>query len=264
MSSLALALCLLARAGIAQEEPAPKTLFLAATASFAAGNYTAAERQFLACRRAVGDNTAIDHNLGVTYLRLEELGRARAWLERARKLAPRDRETRDQLRALYSRLDQPVPPPPSWLHALWQGARDGLTYGEALALATLAGLAAALLVGLWLLGERRAVGWLAAVAVAAAAFTWSIALAKAAEQLGPQRAIVVGEGASLRGGPGEEFGEIARLSEGAEVWALAGPRLRLGAGAALRVVREEGGVWCEVRAAAGARGYIRRSLIEPI
>ncbi len=260
---LALAV-LLPSAAFAQGQQSPKELFLAATAAFAAGNYPAAERQFLTCRRTLGDNATVDFNLGVTYLRLEELGRARVYLERAQRLAPRDRQTRNQLRGLYARLEQPVPPPPSWLHALWAGARGRLTYSEAIALAALSALLVALLIGLRLLTDRRRWGWAAGVACLVAAPLGALAIAAIAGKIGLQPAVVVAPSASLRGGPGEEFGEIARLPEGAEVQVLERPRVWLGSGLALRVAHPEGGLWCEVRAPSGARGYMRRSLIEPI
>lgn len=253
----------LASAALARP-PTPKELFLSGTASFAGGNYTAAERQFLACRRALGDNAAVDFNLAMTSLRLEELGRARVYLERAQRLAPRDRALADQLRGLYARLDTAAPPSPSWLHAMWDAARTGLTYPEALALATVIGLAAAGLIGTWLLTDRRRWGLAALVMSAAAVLMGSVALAKLAEALGPPRAIVVAESASVRGGPGGEFGEIGRLSEGVDVRLLERPQVRFGPGPALRVTREDQGLWCEVRAPSGMRGYVRRSLLEPI
>jgi len=260
---LALAI-LLPPSASAQTEQSPKELFLAATAAFAAGNYSATERQFIACRRALGDNATVDFNLGMTHLRLEELGRARVCLERAQRLAPRDRQTRDQLQGLYARLEQPVPPPPSWLHALWEGMRGGLTYAETIALASLSTLAAALLVGLWLLTDRRRWGWAAVLACVIAVPLGSLAIAAIAERVGPQPAIVVADAAFIRGGPGEEFGEIMRVPEGTDVCVLERPHVQLGADLALRVARSEGGLWCEVRTSSGVRGYVRRSLIEPI
>lgn len=248
----------------AQNQQSPKELFLAATAAFAAGNYSAAERQFAACRRALGDNATVDFNLGMTYLRLEELGRARVCLERAQRLAPRDRQTSDQLRGLYARLEQPLPPPPSWLHALWEGLRGALTYSETIALASLSALAAALLVGLWLLTSRRRWGLAAALACVIALPLWSLAIAAIAERAGPELAIVVADAASVRGGPGGDFGEIARVPEGAGVRVLERPCMRFGADLALHVAHPEGRLWCEVRTSSGVRGYVRRSLIEPI
>ena len=255
---------LLALAAVAHAQQSPKELFLAGTASYTQGDYAGAERQFLACRQALGDNAAVDFNLAVTYLRLEELGRARVYLERATRLAPRDRETRDQLRGLYSRLDQAMPPSPSWLHGLWDAARSNLTCSEALTLATVVELLAALLLGLWVLTRRRTWGWSGLAVGLVAVFLWSVALAALGQEVGPRRAVVVAESASLRGGPGEEFGEIARLTEGEDVRLLEHARLRFGSGLALRAVRGDQGLWREVRTPSGVRGYIRRSLIEPI
>jgi hypothetical protein len=252
--------CCLARA----QEPDPKALFLAATAAFNSRDYAAAERQFLACRAALGDNATVDYNLALTYLRLESPGRARVYLERCLRLAPRDGEARTQLRLLLARRNETEPPPPSWLHALWDALRRNVTLQGAVGLAAGANLLAAALVGAWLLTGRRRLGWLGLVAGLLALLTWPLAGSRVADELRGRRAIVVAESVAVRGGPGDEFGEITRLTEGQPVTMLEHPRLRLGPNLSLSTVRDERGLWCEVRAPSGARGYVRRGLIEPI
>ncbi|MGQ9730419.1 MAG: hypothetical protein ACUVX8_04025 [Candidatus Zipacnadales bacterium] len=241
-----------------------KQLFLSATAAFAARDYVSAERQFLECRNRVGDNPAVDYNLGVVYLRLESLGRARLYFERCLKLAPRDREAREQLRLVLAKLDEAEPPPPSWVHATWLVLRNALTGEEAIGLAAMLSLCAALLIGLWLLSPRRWLGGVALFAALLAVAGWTLGGSHIAEMLGDQRAIVVSEAASLRSGPGDEFGEITRLSEGQVVLLLEPPRLRLGPGVSITLERDEDSLWCEVRTKSNTRGYIRRSLVERI
>ncbi len=242
----------------------PKGLFLAATASFNAGNYAAAERQFQACRAALGENPAVNYNLALTYLRLESFGQARASLERCLAQSPRDAAAREQLRLLLAKLNESEPPPPSWLHALWDAVRDGLTLRAAVGLAACADLAAALVVGLWLLTGRRWLGRVGLGLAVAAALTWPLAGSHLARALDGRRAVVTPESAVVRGGPGDEFGEIVRLSEGQVVTIFERPHLRFGPNLSISAVRDERGLWCEVRAPSGARGYVRRGLIEPI
>jgi hypothetical protein len=123
---VALAPILLVSAAVNADQT-PEQAFLAATASFGKGDYAAAERQFAACRRAVGDHPTVDFNLAMTYLRLEQPGRARVYLERVLKQSPRDREARDELRHVLAGLDQPPPPSPSGLHAMWHGLKANVT-----------------------------------------------------------------------------------------------------------------------------------------
>ena len=242
----------------------PEQAFVAGIAGFREGDYAAAERHFAACRRAVGGHPAIDFNLALTHLRLEQPGQARVYAERVLKQAPRDRAARELLRRVLARLDQPPPPSPSGLHALWDGLKASLTCREAVNIAALLFCLAALTLGGWLLTEKRALGWAGLVACMLAASMWSLAGAKMTEDLAGERAIVVADSAALRGGPGEQFAEIARLSEGSTVTLLARPHLRLGPGLALRLTYDSQGLWCEVKAPSGARGYIRKSLIETV
>jgi hypothetical protein len=242
----------------------PKALFLAGTASFNSGDYASAERQFQACLSGLGDNPVVDYNLALTYVRLESPGRARVYVERCLALTPRDRAAREQLRLLLTKLNETTPPPPSWVHALWAAVCGSLTVGDAVALTAVANLLAALVVGLWLLAGRR---WMGRVGIALgllAVLTWPVAGSRLAGALDGRRAVVVTQSMALRGGPGNEFGEIARLTEGQVVIMLERPRLRLGPDLSLSVVRNERGLWCEVRAPSGARGYVRRGLIEPV
>ncbi|MBM3472800.1 MAG: hypothetical protein FJX75_05975 [Armatimonadetes bacterium] len=264
--SLVLVLVALASLGcVATAQQAdPKSLFLAGTASFNAGDYASAERQFQACLSALGDNPVVDYNLALTYVRLEAPGRARVYVERGLVLAPRDRAAREQLRLLLARLNETEPPPPSWLHALWAALCGSLTAGDAVVLTAVSNLLAALVVGLWLLSGRRWLGRLGIALALVAVLTWPVLGSRLARELGGRRAVVVTQSMALRGGPGNEFGEIARLTEGQVVITLERPHLRFGPDLSLSIVRNERGLWCEVRAPSGARGYVRRGLIEPV
>jgi hypothetical protein len=260
---VALAPILLVSAAVNADQT-PEQAFLAAAASFGKGDYAAAERQFAACRRAVGDHPTVDFNLAMTYLRLEQPGRARVYLERVLKQSPRDREARDELRHVLAGLDQPPPPSPSGLHAMWHGLKANVTRRGAVNVAAILFTLAAFLVGGWLLNSKRLLGWIGLAACAGAVAAWCLAGAKLAEESGGQRAIVVSDSATLRAGPGEQFAETGRLSEGTAVSLLAPPRLRFGPGLAIRLTRDSQGLWREVRAPSGARGYVRRSLVDPV
>lgn len=260
LPGLVLAMLTTGAAGAAEQTP--QQAFLAGMASFSDGDYAAAERHFSACRRVVGPGPAIDYNLALTYLRLEQPGRARLYLERVLEAAPRDRGARRQLRHVLAQLDLPTPPAPSGLHALWDGLKGSVTCHEAVNAAAFLFLLAALIAGMWALNGKRALRWISIAALGVAGAAWLLAGAKLAEELGGERAIVVADSAALRGGPGEEFAEVARLSEGTAVALLARPRLRIGPGLAIGTSRDTQGLWREIRVPSGARGYIRQSAIE--
>jgi len=233
--------------------------FQSATAAYSAGEYQKAESQFRKCLGEIGDDPTVHFNIAMTCLRLEQRGLAMAHLLASRSLSPRDDEVQRQLRVMRAELDQIEPPPASWLHALWGGLRDGLTYDEVLWFAALVTLATSGLLGLWLLTGRRRFQWPGIIAIAFALVAWGLAGAKIVERIGPPAAIVTDSSIPLRGGPGEEFGEIERLSEGSAVTILERPRLHVGPGLSVGVGRDDLGLWAEVRAASGARGYARRN-----
>lgn len=242
----------------------PKALFLSATASFHAGDYTVAERQFQACRAAIGDNLAVDYNLAMTYLRLGSLGRARVYLERCLALSPGDRATREQLRLLLVRLNEVETPPPSWVHAAWHGIRRSVTLQTAVTLAAAMNAVITAVLGVWLLTGRRWLGRASVAGLFVLPIVWAVAGSHLADTLRGTRAIVIAESAVVRGGPSDRFGEIERLREGQAVTMVARACLRIGPGLSLVVVSGEDSLWCEVRTPSGARGYLRRGLIEPI
>ena len=122
----------------AETSETPAQLFERANAAYEAGNYAAAVDDYE--RAAASGVTAPDlfYNLGNAYFKLGDLGRAVLWFERARRLAPRDDDVRENLDLTRSLLrDQELlAAAPRWRSALLAWHRDTTT-AESVAVASI-------------------------------------------------------------------------------------------------------------------------------
>ena len=130
-----------AHAGAQTEAESPATWFERANAAYEAGNYAGAIDDYT---RVVDAGVAVPdlfYNLGNACFKQGDLGRAVLWYERARRLAPRDPDVRENLGLTRSLLrdKQLVVSEPRWRHLLLAWHHD-TTVGES------AGIASALYV----------------------------------------------------------------------------------------------------------------------
>lgn len=126
-----------ARAGAQADAETPAAWFARANAAYEAGNYAGAIDDYT---RVVGAGVAVPelfYNLGNACFKQGDLGRAILWYERARRLAPRDSDVRENLGLTRSLLrdKQLVVDEPRWRRALLAWHRD-TTVGESAAVAT--------------------------------------------------------------------------------------------------------------------------------
>lgn len=126
---IAATLTLCASLARAETSHTPAQLFERANAAYEAGNYAAAVDDYE--RAAASGVTAPDlfYNLGNAYFKQGDLGRAVLWFERARRLAPRDDDVRENLDLTRSLLrDQELlAASPRWRSALLAWHRDTTT-----------------------------------------------------------------------------------------------------------------------------------------
>ncbi len=126
---IAATLTLCASLARAETSQTPAQLFGRANAAYEAGNYAAAVDDYE--RAAASGVTAPDlfYNLGNAYFKQGDLGRAVLWFERARRLAPRDDDVRENLDLTRSLLrDQELlAASPRWRSALLAWHRDTTT-----------------------------------------------------------------------------------------------------------------------------------------
>ncbi len=126
-----------ARTGAQTAAESPATWFARANAAYEAGNYAGAIDDYT---RVVEAGVAVPdlfYNLGNACFKQGDMGRAILWYERARRLAPRDADVRENLGLTRSlvRDKQLVVDEPRWRRALLAWHRDA-TVGESAAVAT--------------------------------------------------------------------------------------------------------------------------------
>ncbi|MDX2198397.1 MAG: tetratricopeptide repeat protein [Phycisphaerae bacterium] len=212
--------------------------------------YAEALARFQSLRSAGVNSAALCFNLGNTYYRLNDLGRAVLEYRRAERIAPRDQRVRRNLSYVRERVVPSIAPPQSGQlgGALLLGL-ERLSLWERVTITLLLGFAA------W--------GWMSWPMLRRAAPRVSFApllLAVAALALGAHAAwelrsdartpeAVVVERATLRLGRGE--GYEPALSDA------------LGPGVELRIIEERAG-WAEVELRDGKRGWIVLTAIERV
>ncbi len=189
-------------------------------------------------------NAALYYNHGNALFRMNQLGPAILFYERAHKLAPLDEDINFNLRYAQSRVEDKVPEPESNLltRVLWHlhagySLRAGLWTAFALFTLAFAFLIAFLLSGSFL-------RWLSA-AGAVVSFLCLIALSpslayKVHQQETEEYAIVMQPVIEMYSGPGESYQVLAKVHEGTKF-----------------EIVEQHGDWLSVKLANGKGGYVR-------
>ncbi|MCM8812485.1 MAG: tetratricopeptide repeat protein [Candidatus Omnitrophica bacterium] len=107
--------------------PKPADIFAQANAAYAAGDYAAARRGYEKILMQDSDNGIIFYNLGNTFFKLGQLGKAIACYERAQWYIPRDSDVVANKEFVISQLPhQPVEEQRSWVVRLFGYVYDGL------------------------------------------------------------------------------------------------------------------------------------------
>lgn len=201
----------------------PARAFTAANQLYEAGRFAEAAKAYQAIVDRGFESASLYFNLGNAYLKSGELGEAIVSYERARALAPRADDIRENLERARSLAVDVVPEPSGSIFlARLAALKDWLSPGEALAAASL---------GLWLALTTAAATrllsrgrrWARAIALACVGFlvlTSTLAAIKVAEAARRELAVVVVREVPVRTGPGENYTVRFNLHEGTTVRVL--------------------------------------------
>ena len=228
--ALAIALALVALASGQVPDPSPGTgsgdpaeAFAAANRHYEGGRFAEAARGYQALVDRGFESAALYFNLGNALLKTGELGEAIVSYQRARELAPRAEDIRENLeRARRLAVDVVPAPAGSLFLARLAGFKDWFSPAEALVAASLVLwllLAAAAATRLLRRGRRfaRAATW---VLLGLWILVAGLAAVKVAEAARRTLAVVVVREVPVRTGPGEHYTVRFNLHEGTTVRVL--------------------------------------------
>ena len=209
--------------GAAPAAPASaEDLFLQGNAAYQKGDFTAAAAAYQKIVDTGVQNSRVDFNLGNAFFRLNQIGKAILYYEKARRLDPGDEDVRENLRFANLHLRDRIlsEKDPIVLEALRRG-RDAVSPGTVSVLFLALYLSAMVLIALWILlrGRRGAfvLGFSAAALLTLALVSggW-LALQLQARGAGDE-AIVLADKLEVLSGPGAENTLLASVHEGTKV-----------------------------------------------
>ncbi len=167
----------------------------------------------------------LEYNLGNTYYKMGELGKAILHFERALTLSPNDADTKSNLDLARSQVKGELDELPEFfLTAIWKKGRGALSSSiwgiVALALWWLAFVGFAV----WLLGKNRKQKkngfFVGIVCLVLSIVPFSLALSRVAYEQNTGQAILLQETTPLRSAPDKDGSEILTLYEGTKVQLL--------------------------------------------
>lgn len=218
-------------------------------AYFQRGEYPQAQRLYLAQLQRGPVTAPLLYNLGNTCLRLQQLGWAILYYERALLAMPRDPDLRANLAtAIASRQAPPSAEAPGWTQVVLRGLLDRFTLNEFSGAASLMYFAACAML-LWRLRSRtfrRRYMWVLGIVSLLAALLIFLGAMKAHLDHNPSRAVIVASG-KLMSGPGDSFQTVRKVYEG-EMAQITGRQ----------------GVWREVRLETGTTGWLPQGAVETV
>jgi tetratricopeptide (TPR) repeat protein len=217
----------------------PQQTFEKANQAYQQQRWDAAAEGYRALVARGVDNADVWYDLGNAYVHLDDYGRARACLERARRLSPRDPDIRADLAVLRDKLADKT------------ADEDGLgvlarsfTPNELAVTGSVLWLLTALLFAAWLKGRREALAWLAGLSLG---LLLCVAALFALQMQHRDEAVVIPSEVRLYNGPGRDFAAGITLHAGARVDVL-----------------EAQGDWREVAAFGKVKGWLRGEQVEKI
>lgn len=196
-------------------------------------------------------NASVYYNLGYSYYKQGNLGRAILNMERAKKLNPNDPDVLYNLDLAYALTDQMQVVEPMFLEVWWDGVKNMLSPdGWAWVLAVLfiimlAGIAAFLFANSISLRKVGFFGALVCACLCVVAF--SIALNKRGEIIDSTEAIILSSSVTLTTSPDKNGSEMAVLHEGTHIEIIS-------------ILNE----WAEVRLKDGNVGWLKVADFEKI
>lgn len=229
-----------------------EALWSRANDSYAAGEYAAALADYEAILNDGKHSAALYYNLANTYFKLEQLGRAILYYNRALRLSPADEDIRHNLEYAEQMTKDSIEKIPEFVLTTWVRAIRGALSSTAWTVVSLVMLTLSLAMALvFLLSQRmswRKTGFYVMV-LAAVLFvvTTLFAISERREIVNSREAIIMNSAVSIKSSPDRAATELFVLHEGTKVF-----------------VGEALGGWAEVRISDGRKGWIEESRIEKI
>ena len=210
-----------AAAGLAQGAEVAK-IFESANQLYAQGNFKAAAEQYLKITKSNFANESVYYNLANAYFKQSQIGPAILYYEKARRLAPGDREISENLELARTRIvDKVESPPESFLWRQIERLANWLPLNIETGLAVAFFVGANVLFTLFLKAKSDRLGPLALTG-AAALFVFFLLLGvsnafriyQSATEL---EAVVLSEKADVLSGPGSDNPTLFSIHEGLKV-----------------------------------------------
>lgn len=228
---------------------APAALFQRANRLYQAEKYQQALEAYKKVTALGYENAALYYNMGNCYYRLNRLGKAILYYEKARKLAPDDPDILYNLKlANLKIIDQIQEPPRFFLFRWWDALKNYYSIGQlSRLLPFLFVLAAALLIA-WLFVRRdrlrRAFLTLAVLAGLFVIFWGYIYLLRVQELQRHNQAVVLQPSVTILSAPDENSEEMFVLHEGVKV-----------------KIDQQQGDWLEISLPDGKSGWIQKQAL---
>lgn len=244
-------------AAVQATEPTQQALSLEAlwgraNDSYAAGEYDVALADYEAILNQGKYSAVLYYNLANTYFKLDQLGKAILYYNRALRLSPTDEDIRHNLEYAEQMTKDSIEEIPEFVLTTWMKAVRGVCSATAWTIISLIMLVLALSMALvYLLAHRlslRKTGFYV-MAVAGLLFivTTLFALSEREQVVDSREAIVMNSAVSIKSSPDRAAVELFVLHEGTKVY-----------------IGSEMAGWAEVRIADGRKGWIETNRIEKI
>jgi tetratricopeptide (TPR) repeat protein len=244
-------------AAVQAAEPTQQALSLEAlwgraNDSYAAGEYDVALADYEAILNQGKYSAVLYYNLANTYFKLDQLGKAILYYNRALRLSPTDEDIRHNLEYAEQMTKDSIEEIPEFVLTTWMKAVRGVCSATAWTIISLIMLVLALSMALvYLLAHRlslRKTGFYV-MAVAGLLFivTTLFALSEREQVVDSREAIVMNSAVSIKSSPDRAAVELFVLHEGTKVY-----------------IGSEMAGWAEVRIADGRKGWIETNRIEKI
>jgi tetratricopeptide (TPR) repeat protein len=244
-------------AAVQAAEPTQQALSLEAlwgraNDSYAAGEYDVALADYEAILNQGKYSAVLYYNLANTYFKLDQLGKAILYYNRALRLSPTDEDIRHNLEYAEQMTKDSIEEIPEFVLTTWMKAVRGVCSATAWTIISLVMIVLALSMALvYLLAHRlslRKTGFYV-MAVAGLLFivTTLFALSEREQVVDSREAVVMNSAVSIKSSPDRAAVELFVLHEGTKVY-----------------IGSEMAGWAEVRIADGRKGWIETNRIEKI
>ena len=204
------------------QSPSPTDLMAEANAQYERGEFSEAAQQYEALIDSGYEDAALYYNLGNTYFKNGDLGRAVLNYLRAEELSPRDTDIRANLEFARARtVDRVESGGESLLASVSNVARRWVTVGEMGVLSLLLWIVSALAIGaliVWRAVPRRAAVLNGAIVASAATLvSFLLLLSMLYANPNDDSAVVVASTVDVMSGPGDQYETEFTLHSGAQV-----------------------------------------------